>query len=236
MILIRTTRVVAIALILPMPLVACSSRQSGAPEETSEGALVGVFRIDAGECAEGGVTKGSYFRMVQPGGNPEAGPFVPNGDSKCADKTFTPLSSGTDGGLVTGDYQPNPDPAFDSTGNGVAARLTQPQTWFAVRFSLSTNKKDPQTGIEVAAPSLRVSGTALTGDLRAFAASWNGEFFNQGSPKPDGSKPGHTSGPLGSYDPATKRFALDWSSQIVGGPFNNFTGIWHLEGAFAGKG
>ena len=27
-------------------------------------------------------------------------------------------------------------------------------------------------------------------------------------------------------------YALDWSSQIVGGPFNNFTGTWRLTGTF----
>ena len=25
---------------------------------------------------------------------------------------------------------------------------------------------------------------------------------------------------------------LEWSSTIVGGPFNNFTGTWHFEGTF----
>jgi hypothetical protein len=49
---------------------------------------------------------------------------------------------------------------------------------------------------------------------------------------PQGAKPGLTAGPTGTYDAATKRYVLEWSSQIVGGPFNNFTGIWHLEGVF----
>jgi hypothetical protein len=72
----------------------------------------------------------------------------------------------------------------------------------------------------------------LTGDVSAIAASWNNEFFNQGSPKPDGSAPGLTTPVTGTYDPDTGAFVLEWSSQIVGGPFNDFTGIWHLEGAF----
>jgi len=82
------------------------------------------------------------------------------------------------------------------------------------------------------APAIGVAGTQLTGDLRAFGASWNRGHFNQGSPKPDGTKPGQTSGPNGSYDPATQAFTLTWTSLIVGGPFNGFTGSWHFAGTF----
>ena len=32
--------------------------------------------------------------------------------------------------------------------------------------------------------------------------------------------------------PATRRFTLDWASQVQGGPFDKFTGKWHLEGVF----
>jgi hypothetical protein len=28
------------------------------------------------------------------------------------------------------------------------------------------------------------------------------------------------------------RYTLEWKSLIVGGPFNGFTGRWHLEGTF----
>ncbi len=68
--------------------------------------------------------------------------------------------------------------------------------------------------------------------MAAVVASWNNEFFNQGSPKPDGSAPGLTAPVHGTYDADTGEFVLEWSSQIVGGPFNDFTGIWHLEGTF----
>jgi len=36
----------------------------------------------------------------------------------------------------------------------------------------------------------------------------------------------------GTYDSKTKKFVLEWASQIVGGPFNDFTGVWHFEGTF----
>ena len=170
--------------------------------------------------------------MIQPGGNPSAGPFVQNTDSSCADKTYTPLSPGSDGGLVTGGFQPQPDPPFDGTGGGKAGRIAAPTKFYGVNFATATNPTDPQTGTKVAAPSVTVDGGKLSGDVRAFAAAWNNQHFNQGAPKPDGSTPGTTSGPTGTYDAATGHYVLEWTSQIVGGPFNNFTGKWHLEGTF----
>ena len=155
-----------------------------------------------------------------------------NGDSPCDDKTITPLAPGTDGGLLTGSYQRQPSKPFDGAGNAVSERLTKPQRWFAVTFALATNERDPQTGATVAAPRIDVSAGKLSGDLSAFAAAWNGQHFNQGSPKPGGDRPGTTSGPVGYHDPDTGAYTLEWSSQIVGGPFNNFTGMWHLEGTF----
>ncbi len=41
-----------------------------------------------------------------------------------------------------------------------------------------------------------------------------------------------TSPVTGAYDAETGAFVLEWSSQIVGGPFNDFTGVWPLEGTF----
>lgn len=206
---------------------------SGDQAGTGSKALTGLLRIDAGSCAAAGVTAGSWFRMVQPGGKPDAGPFVTNGDSSCGDKTWTPLLPGTDGGLRLGDYQPAPEPAFDAGGNSTATLITKPTPWFAVSFGLATNPTDPQTKKAVPAPTLTVEDGKLTGSLTAFAAAWNGQHFNQGVPKPDGSRPGNTSGPTGTYDEATGKVVLEWRSQIVGGPFNNFTGVWHLEGVLA---
>src|SRR5688572_21067704 len=69
---------------------------------TATGTLLeGTFKITAGACAPSAT--GSYFRMIQPGGS-TSGPFVQNTDSSCGDKTYTPLSPGSDGGIVTGTY------------------------------------------------------------------------------------------------------------------------------------
>lgn len=194
--------------------------------------LVGLFSVDAGVCADAGVTEGSYFRMVQGEGTLADGPFIENGDSTCGDKTWNPLLPGTDGGLRTGAYQPQADPAFDATGNATSQAIVMPVLFFAVNFGVSTNETDPQTSTAAATPTLTADGGTLSGDLSAFAASWNNQLFNQGSPKPDGSAPGNTVAVSGTFDEATGAYTLDWTSQIIGGPFNNFTGVWHLEGTF----
>lgn len=196
--------------------------------------LYGLFRVEAGTCGSGGgISGGSYFQMTQPGGDPSSGPYVENGDSACDDKTATPVSPGSDGGLSTSVYQPNPSPAWDSDGNGTAGRIVKPQKWFGVTFAASTNSTDPQAQRSVEIPQINVDANGnLSGDTSAYSTAWNNEHFNQGSPKPDGSKPGSTAGPTGTYDKSTGRYVLEWTSTIQGGPFNNFTGTWHLEGTF----
>jgi hypothetical protein len=209
-----------VALLLLLP----AGPAAAAPTE-----LVGTFSVAPGSCS--GSPSGSYFRMILPTGT-AAGPFVDNADSSCGDKTYTLFTPGTDGGLVTGGYQPAPDPGFDSDGNSVAKRIIRPVAFFGKKFSVSTNPTDLQVGTAVPAPVLRVDGTALSGDLTAFDATWNDEAFNQGAPKPGGGTPGNTVPVSGTYDAATGHYSLTWSSQIVGGPFDNFTGQWHLEGTF----
>jgi hypothetical protein len=36
----------------------------------------------------------------------------------------------------------------------------------------------------------------------------------------------------GLYEEKTHAFVLIWASQIQGGPFNGFSGYWHLQGTF----
>ena len=226
----RLTTILAVAALMAG---SCGGQEE--PSAAGAGAegedLVGLFTVAPGTCDASGPA-GSRFRMVQPGGTIADGPFVTNGDSSCADKTITPLTPGTDGGLRTGAFQEQPEPAFDPAGNSLSGRIAVPQKWFAVAFGLATNATDPQTNSPAAAPRVTRSGTKLGGELEALAASWNGQHFNQGSPKPGGERPGLTAGPTGTFDEASGRYTLEWSSQIVGGPFSNFTGVWHLEGTF----
>jgi hypothetical protein len=195
--------------------------------------LVGTFEITSGQCSDSGVTGGSSFRMIQKGGTAKSGPFVPNADSPCGDDTYTPLSAGRDGGLSTGRYQPNPKPAFDGTGNGLAAAIHKPQSFYHVNFACSTNATDPQSGKAAPKPRIGYDPTGkLTGEVTAFSCAWNGQYFNQGAPKPGGGTPGLTSTPRGMYSLADHSYKLNWRSAIVGGPFDGFTGVWHLEGTF----
>lgn len=194
-------------------------------------ALVGTFRLAAGSCAAGSAS-GSYFRMITPGGTVQNGKFFLNPDSICADKSYTPIKPGTAGGFVTGTYQPNPKPAFGSTGNALAASIISPQTFTAIDFALSTNPVDPQSGKAVPAPQIYDDGGKLSGQLQSWSAAWNHQYFNQGSPKPGGSLPGLTSPVTGTYDASTGAFVLTWASEVIGGPFNGFSGYWHLQGTF----
>lgn len=220
---------------IPAVPVPGAAEPGGAPVAAAASTdLKGAFRITAGSCGGATVT-GSWFRMIQPGGSPEAGPFVENADSPCADKTYTPLRAGTDGGLVNGAHQPQPAEPFDGPGNGTAARIVQPQRFFGVHFAAATNATDPQTQAATGAPLMRRDGEKLTGDLRAFGVAWNRQHFNQGSPKPDGTRPGQTRAVSGTIDTRTKAYTLTWASTIVGGPFNNFTGLWRLQGTFEGS-
>lgn len=186
-----------------------------------EGDLVGTFAIATAKCADGEPTAGSYFRMLQAGGTPEDGPYVPNGDSACGDQSYSGLVPGSDGGLITGVHQPAPDPAFDADGGALAGDIFEPVTFFAVAFGGATSADE-------AVPSIEASEGTLSGDLSAFTAYYSGADFNQGAPKPDGTG----DGPTGTIDRETGDFTIEWTSLIVGGSFDGFTGVWHLEGTF----
>ena len=204
----------------PAPTVA-----SGAPAP-----MIGLFRLEPGAYANNTVS-GSRIRLVLAGGSVDKGPFFPNPSSKAT--TTTLLSPGTDGGLRTGTFQPAPTPAFNATGDAAANRIIAPQRFAFVQYSVQTSPIDPQTGATVPAPSLNVTPDGkISGQLQAFGAQWNKQNFNVGSPKPDGSMPGLTSPVTGTYDPETRAFTLEWTSQIVGGAFNNFSASWHFEGTF----
>jgi hypothetical protein len=198
---------------------------------TGGSALNGTFKLAAGAC-QGSVASGTYFRMIDPNGTIANGAFFSNPDSLCGDKTYTLALPGSQGGLVTGTYQPDPTPAFNAQGGSLANDIVQPQGFTAINFSIATNKVDPQTGKSVPAPSIVNNGGKLSGQIQAWSAAWNKLYFNQGSPKPDGSDPGLTAPLTGTYDSATNAFVLTWTSQVVGGPFNGFTGYWHLAGTF----
>jgi hypothetical protein len=178
--------------------------------------LVGTFKLTPGRYAKG-KAGGSFLRMVLPGG----GKYFDNPDSRSPDKSYTLISGGAQGGLATGRYQPNPSPAFDSKGDARVDSIMSPQSFDGIRFSVASVAKNPQTGAKNPVPSIRLTGDTLTGQVQAVTAEWNGQYFAQGS-----------TSVTGRYNPKTHAFLLTWSSPISGGPFNGFTGSWHLQGTF----
>ena len=217
-------------ILLAVAIVGALIGTTGTATAAQASTLSGTFAITPGACDAS--PTGSYFRMIVKTGTAD-GPFVTNNDSACGDKSYTLLTPGSDGGLIVGTYQPEPTPPFDGSFNSLADRITKPAKFFGVDFSTSTNGTDPQTKSTVPPPSLAAgSDGALSGDLSSFGASWNNQEFNQGAPKPDGSTPGLTAAPSGTLDGQSGAFTLEWRSQIVDGPFDGFTGVWHLEGTF----
>ncbi|MBV8959000.1 MAG: hypothetical protein JO087_09535 [Actinobacteria bacterium] len=258
----RRAAVAMTALLALSTLVACSSGKKSA---TASGRreLIGLFRLTAG-AVNGNAITGTWFRMLQPGGNAKSGPYMVNADSPADGGQATLLAPGSSGGLRTGGYQSQPAPAFDAGGNSLAGAITTPTKFFGVKFSISTNEVDLQTKTKVAPPTILDNNGHLSGDLAAWAASWNNQNFNQGAPKPVSSTqaqaPGQQQaqrvwdwvsqkwleaapkstvsggGATGTYDAKTGAFTLEWTSHIDGGPFNGFTGLWHLEGTFESSG
>jgi hypothetical protein len=191
--------------------------------------LAGTLVFAPGKLIHSGgkyIGVGTYFRMLEPGGTQ----YFQNPDGPAKNLTYTLLRPGTNKGLELGAYQAPPKTAFSSTGNSLANRITQPQPFAAINFSISTAATDAQSHETVAAPTLRVKGTKITGNLSAWTAEWNKIYFNQGAPKPGGTYPGGTTPVTGTYNPKTKAFVVTWYSAIVGGPFNGFIGFWHLQG------
>jgi hypothetical protein len=171
---------------------------------------------------------GSYFRMILPGGTEK---YFRNTNSKAKDKSYTLFIPGSQRGLELGVFQPPPTPAFASDGFALASTIVQPLAFAGINFSISTAPTDAQSGQADVPPSLSVTGNRVTGNFSAWTAEWNSIYFNQGSPKP-GSEPypGFTKPVTGTYNKTTKAYQIIWYSLIVGGPFNGFTGYWHLQG------
>jgi hypothetical protein len=261
----RIAAAIVALMLVGVVAVAAPVAQAGARSSTGGGgrALVGLFRLTPGTFV-GGHLGGTWFQMLQPGATVTKGPFMKNANSSADGGLATLLQPGTAGGFRTEVYQSQPTPAFDAGGNSLASAIINPTEFFGVKFSLSTNKIDPQTKTASVPPIVELKNGRLTADLSSWAASWNNQNFNQGAPKPVsntsakspgqkqaqqawnfvsqrwlGSAPKATvtgASATGTLDPKTDKFVLQWTSLIVGGPFNGFTGHWHLEGVYQPSG
>ncbi len=176
-------------------------------------AVLAIAAAPAGAAQLKGVFRisaGSYFRMEEPTGAKVK--YFSNPYSTDANKTYTLVTAGTSGGLRAGALQPAPSPAFDAKGDSLAALIIAPTNFTGIKFGLVT------VGT---APSISASAGHLSGQLSGFTAEWNKLTFKQGSSRVGG-----------TYNATTHAYVLTWSSQISGGPFNGFTGVWHLQGTF----
>jgi hypothetical protein len=208
------------------------------PSEKNPGqpsTLNGTFELTPGTDVAGAIG-GSWFEMLD--ADEAKREPLQNGNSPLANKDYTPLSPGTSGGLQTFTRQAAPSPAFSEenggkeVGNALADGIMQPQSFFGFDFSVVDQASDPQTREADPLPDIVDDAGHLSGQTTAWAVGWNGQWFNQGSPKPNGTLPSGTTAVSGSYDAATGDYVLEWKSLIVGGPFNGFLGSWHLEGKF----
>lgn len=236
-----SNRILRSALLGAVLLVSACSNAGG--DETSfpiaaDGEIKGVLQIEQGRCGETGPISGSWFRMHPPGSSLKDDSFVTNFDSLCPNQTYTLLSPGKVG-LKTGEFQESPDPAFDAATNGVADDIILPTRFYSVTLALSSERKSPTSGVDLPAPKLFVSQEAaknpgerkLTGFLKSLFVAWNGDWFEQGSPHPNGFV-GNTTKATGTINVATGRFTLAWNSEVETGVFKGTSGVWHLEGVF----
>jgi len=209
-----------------------SPSSPGSPS-TQGTALDGTFELEPGAQSVSGALSGTYFRMLG----------IINNNSTALNQEYTLLRPGTDGGLETFAYQEPPAPAFaafnpstnEYSGNALANRIIQPQIFFEIAFSIVTAPTDLQAGLPDPLPVIVDTAGKLSGQIADWDAQWNGQSFNQGSPKSDGTLPGSTTPLTGAYDAATGHYVLEWRSLIIGGPFNGKTGEWHLQGTFVPK-
>jgi Putative Ig domain len=232
----RSLAAVPLALLLALAASLASTVGATASAGAASGTpLVGTFQLSPGTYTT--TASGSYFRMLDAGGklNGPDSNYFSNPSSSAKDQTYTLLTAGTQGGLVTGAYQPPPNPAFSGE-NALAHSIAQPTSFTGINFSIETESPDPQTSTKVPTPTITDTGGKLTGKTQAFSASWSNQYFNQGSPKPDGKSPSPTTPVSGTYNSKTGAYTLTWASLIQGGPFNGFTGQWFLSGTFHAKG
>jgi hypothetical protein len=151
------------------------------------------------------IASGSYIRMQLPSGG-----YFDNPYSALSNKTYTAVASSASGGISTASAQPAPNPAFDSHGNSLASSIIRPTSFTGIKFGVTTT----------VVPSFYVSGSKLTAYIRHLYAQWNKQTFLQGAIA------------FGTYNSRTHAYSLTWQAVVHGGPFDGYTGHWHLQGTF----
>jgi hypothetical protein len=195
--------------------------------------LIGTFKLQGGHCAAShGAPTGSFLVIVDSADSKT----VANPAGGCANKYYTPLSPGTDGGLATGQFQEDPTPTFNAHGNSLAGAVIKPVSFLGTEFGMATNPDDVQdapTGPPAfSPPKATLKGTKLSINLRSLNITYGGApnsscendagygCWNLGS-----------KAATGSYDPKTHQFVVQW---FVGETFTQLgdSMIVRFEGTF----
>jgi hypothetical protein len=226
---VRLRRAAAALVVLAGLAAACG----GNAKAVGPSRLIGRFELTAGHCTTADARPtGSYLVVVSAAQNHA----VPNRRGGCADPAYTPLNPGTDGGLITGRFQPGPNPAFDGRRNSRARRIIAP-TWFGpYRFGFATTSRDQQDAPSGAptypAPIALDTAGGLQVDLRSLVVTYAGKPHSSCRTSYGfgcwdlGSKSAS-----GSYDAATHHFVLDWFAGESFTPKGDSIEV-HLEGSF----
>jgi hypothetical protein len=193
-----------------------AARAATAKAKPRSETLTGTFKLKSGVYINNAAT-GSYWRMLYP----DSTQYFENPDSTSSNKIYTAMQPGTDGGLVTGKYQPLPVQPFEANGNAVASAIVESQLFTGVKYGIFTVPVDPNTGKKYPKPNIYTKNGRLYGQTEAIIIAWDKLYFHQG-----------TNAVSGTYNAKTHAFLLEWKDTVVGGPFDGFTGVWHLEGTF----
>lgn len=207
-----------------LPLPNLTGHSDTKTQQTGGQSLVGTFGIQSGACTGSGAPTGTWFEMLSPSGS-----TVNNGNSPCSNQAYTPLKAGTIG-FSTAQFEP-----FASNPSS-SDKIVAPATFFGSAFAVATQTPDQQTSQSVPLPTISDNAGQLSGQVEAWQVYYNTQYYNQGAPKPGGATSGGTTnGITGTYNSSTGNYTITWKSTIKGGGFNGFTGVWHLQGSFAGS-
>jgi hypothetical protein len=222
-------RVIAIA--VAVAALGTAAGCGGSAKAAAPTHLNGLFRIAPGRCAGGhGKPSGSYLIVI----SAARSRAVRNPRNRCANHVYTLLRPGTEGGLTTGRFQPEPSPAFDARRNSTATHLIAPVAFGPYLLGFATNSRDEQDAPSGApaypAPSAIDENGTLDLDLRSLVMTYAGNAnatcrqsygvgcWNLGSRSAQG-----------TYDAATHHFIIDWLTGEAFVPTGDSIAV-HLEG------
>jgi hypothetical protein len=226
----RRTALAAVALLGVVTLGGCGGHATAA---ASSQRLIGLFKLTPGQCTTSKARPtGSYLIAIsasqsKAARNPKAG---------CADADYTPLVPGTDGGLITGQFQGQPSPTFDAHRNSLATRIVKPTSFGPFRFGFATSARDEQDAPAgepaFPAPVAIATGSTLNIDLRSLVVTYAGQpGSNCAKSYGLGCWELGSKSASGTYDATTHRFVIDWFAGESFTPKADSMEV-HLEGTF----